>query len=320
MVHGHLGLAACSVCKQGETCDVACGVYIRHACLHCIVYLYATLDLYRDVLKAESLEHWASAHAHEYLVALSLKLVAVNVSVMYCVALDTCDLALQAELDTTLCIYTAQHLAHLLVHAAQNLGQHLNHGHLDTEAVEKACELHADDTATYYHKALGSLCKRQHLAVGEYGLIALYARDWRYKGLASCTDEQACRLVCLSVTTYCNAVRVSSLNEGFATYYLHVVCLHLHLYACNQLAHDLCLAVGHLLVLICDVCSGDAILLSTCGVVIHLCTVEQGLCGYASFVEAHTAKFAFLEQDNLQAFSTCILGSHITGGATANNC
>ncbi len=141
--------------QHREAGDVTCGVdsgYIRaHPAVHLdSARLSATVQehLHTEVLKAESADVGAAAHRHENLVPADPLGVTLRILIDNGVALDSGDLAFEAEVHATFRVNLLEHSADLIVKRSENLRKHLDHCHFRTKSAIESGKFHSDDTAT----------------------------------------------------------------------------------------------------------------------------------------------------------------------------
>ena len=191
IVDRDLALAARRVGQHREAGHVAGGIDSRNIRAHPAVHLdsarfSATVQEHLDskVLKAESRDVGTAAHRDENLVPADPLGVALRILIDNGVALDSGDLALEAEVHATFGVDLLKHSADLIVKRSENLRKHLNHSHFRTESAIESRELHSDDTSTDDNELGRTLFQRKDLTVGDDNVSGLLqTRERRHGGL-----------------------------------------------------------------------------------------------------------------------------------------
>ena len=149
-----------------------------------ITYCGDGFTMFKDskVLKAESRDVGTAAHRDENLVPADPLGVALRILIDNGVALDSGDLALEAEVHATFGVDLLKHSADLIVKRSENLRKHLNHSHFRTESAIESRELHSDDTSTDDNELGRTLFQRKDLTVGDDNVSGLLQTRERRHG------------------------------------------------------------------------------------------------------------------------------------------
>ena len=191
IVDRDLALAARRVGQHREAGHVAGGIDSWNIRAHPAVHLDSARlsttvqeHLHAEVLKAESADVGAAAHRDENLVPADPLGVTLRILIDNGVALDSGDLALEAEVHATLGVDLLKHGADLIVKRSENLRKHLDHSHFRSKSAVESGELHSDDTSTDDNELGRTLFQRKDLTVGDDNVSGLLqTRERRHGGL-----------------------------------------------------------------------------------------------------------------------------------------
>ena len=298
---GDLRHAVGGVRQEGASGDVADGPHVGQVGAHRIVDDDAAVDLEAGLLGAPALRRGTAANRHEDNVGLDAELL-LALGVVDGAPVEGFDAAAQLE----------GHVLHggaglggqVVVHEGQDLGGHLDDGHLGAEGGVQGGELDADDAAADDGEAGGDLGQGEDARGINQRRVVLGAGQRGHGRHGARGDDDVVRGVGRALDGHATGgVEVaSSVDDGDAR---------LTLGGCNardQALNDLILPGLHLRPVDGNAAGVHAELAGFLGVQVVLRAVEQGLGGNAAHVQAGAAQVLFLDEGDLLARVSEALG------------
>ena len=313
--------------QHGEAGHVAGGIDIGNIGAHLLVHFHAAglaaavqQHVHAQGLQAEAGDVGTTAHAHQDLVPAHAADLSFRIFIDHGIAFDARHLAAQAERHALLCIDALEHRADFVVHRTEDFREHLHHGHLGADGIEEAGELHADHAAADDDQFLGLLLQGEDFAVGYDYVAGLFQTgDGRNHRLAARAEQQVAGRIVIALAGEGDAVGSAALDASFAFDGLDPGGLHAGFDAADEFLDHLVLAGDNLGKIERSAVHAYAVLVCVAGIVKDFGAVEQRLGGDAALVQAHTAHFPFLEEDDRKALRTGALGGDISAGTSSDN-
>ena len=305
---GDLRHAVGGVRQEGASGDVADGPHVGQVGAHRVVDDDAAVDLEAGLFGAPAHRRGTAANGHEDHVGLDT-LLFLALGVVDGAPVEGLDAAAQLE----------GHVLHggaglggqVVVHERQDLGSHLDDGHLRTQGGVQGGELDTDDAAADDREAGGDLGQGQDARGVDQRRIVLGAGQRGHGRLGARGDDDVVRGVGRALDGHATGgVEVaSSVDDGDAR---------LTLGGCNardQALNDLIFPGLHLRPVNGNAAGVHTELAGFLGVQVVLRAVEQGLGGDAAHVQAGAAQVLFLDEGNLLARVSEALGGQVAAGA-----
>ena len=305
---GDLRHAVGGVRQERASGDVADGPHVGQVGAHRVVDDDAAVDLEAGFLGAPALRRGTAAHCHEDHVGLDAELLRA-LGVMNGAPVEGLDAAAQLE----------GHVLHggaglggqVVVHEGQDLGGHLDDGHLGAEGGVQGGELDADDAAADDRETGRNLGQREDARGVDQRWVVLGAGQRGHGRHGARGDDDVVGGVGRALDGHATGgIQVaSSVDDGHAR---------LALGGCDagdQALDDLILPGLHLRPVDGHALGVHAELAGFLGVQVVLRAVEQGLGGDAAHVQAGTAQVLLLNEGDLLARVSEALGSKVAAGA-----
>ena len=298
--------------QEGTSGDVADGPHVGQIGAHRVVNDDAAVDLEASLLRAPTRRRGTAANGHEDHVGLDTQLV-LALGVVDGASVKGLDAAAQLE----------GHVLHggaglggqVVVHERQNLGGHLDDGHLRTQGGVQGGKLDADNAAADDREAGGDLGQGQDARRVNQRRIVLGAGQRGHGRHGARGDDDVVRGVGRALNGHATGgVEVaSSVDDGHAR---------LALGGCNardQTLDDLILPGLHLRPVDGHALGVHAELAGFLGVQVVLRAVEQGLGGDAAHVQAGAAQVLLFDEGDLLARVPEALGGQVAAGTRAED-
>ena len=313
--------------QHGEAGHVAGGIDIGDVGAHLLVHFHAAglaaavqQHLHTQRLQTEAGNVGATAHAHQDLVPAHAADFSFRIFIDHGIAFDARHLAAQAEHYALLGIDALEHRADLVIHRTEDLREHLHYGHVRADGIEEAGELHADHAAADDDQILGLLLQGEDFAVGYDDIAGLFQTgDGRDHRLAARAEQQVAGRIVIALAGDGDAVGSAALDAGLAFDGLDPGGLHAGFYAADEFLDHLVLAGNDFGKIERCAVHAHTILVCVAGVVKYFGAIEQCLGRDTTFVQADTAHFPFLEEDDRKALCSGTLGGDISAGTSSDN-